>query len=261
MKQHWKKIVGALVAIVVLVVGASFVYAKIINKAPAKKTAQDAINATKDTTPVSAAATSAAGTVTTVYGGAATTAGGSATTAAASGSGDVVDGNWTIASSSTVDYRVKESINGFDTEGVGTTSAITGSLTIAGTQATAGEFTVDMTTFRSDQSRRDGQFNGRVMAVNQFPTSTFTLTAPIDFQAIPAPGTSVTATATGDLTLHGVTKSVTFTVNAAKDNGKIAVQGNIPVKFSDYSIENPSFGTISTEDHGLLEFVLVFTKA
>ena len=37
--------------------------------------------------------------------------------------------------------------------------------------------------------------------------------------------------------------------------------GNIPVLFSDYGIPNPSFGTISTEDNGLLEFILVFERA
>ena len=50
------------------------------------------------------------------------------------------------------------------------------------------------------------------MDVAKFPTSTFVLTAPIDFGAVPADGATVNATATGDLTLHGTTKSVTFNV-------------------------------------------------
>jgi hypothetical protein len=33
------------------------------------------------------------------------------------------------------------------------------------------------------------------------------------------------------------------------------------VLFSDYNIQNPSFaGFVTTQDHGLLEFLLVFTK-
>ncbi len=32
--------------------------------------------------------------------------------------------------------------------------------------------------------------------------------------------------------------------------------------FSDYNIQNPSFaGFVTTQDHGLLEFLLVFSKA
>jgi hypothetical protein len=36
----------------------------------------------------------------------------------------------------------------------------------------------------------------------------------------------------------------------------------VPVLFSDYNIQNPSFaGFVTTQDHGLLEFLLVFNKA
>ena len=66
--------------------------------------------------------------------------------------------------------------------------------------------------------------------------------------------------ATGDLTLHGVTKSVTFEVKATFKNGRIGVLGQIPVTFADYDISNPSFASVTTEDHGLLEFVLVFVR-
>ena len=126
---------------------------------------------------------------------------------------------------------------------------------------TAGEFTVDMSTVSSDEGRRDSQFRGRIMEVDQFPTATFVLTQPIDFVQIPAEGGTVTAQATGDLTLHGVTLEVSFEVKATFKNGRIGVLGQIPVKFEDYSIDNPSFGPVSTEDNGLLEFVLVLDRA
>jgi hypothetical protein len=60
---------------------------------------------------------------------------------------------------------------------------------------------------------------------------------------------------------------VTFTLTAerstAKDGGaQIEVVGHIPVLFSDYNVQNPSVGGfVTTQDHGLLEFLLVFTKA
>ncbi len=174
---------------------------------------------------------------------------------------DGVDGEWIIGGESEVGYRVNETINGLDKTANGRTKDITGSLTIEGTTVTAGEFTVDMTTVSSDEGRRDGQFRGRIMEVDQFPTATFVLTEPIDFVQIPAEGGTVTAEATGDLTLHGVTKSVTFEVQATFKNGLIGVLGQIPVTFADYAIDNPSFGSVSTEDHGLLEFVLVLDRA
>jgi len=242
-------ILGAVVGVVIAVLAASFIYAKVINKAD-KALDQSTIDSLLAATTTSTApATSAPGSTSP-----ATTA--PATSAPAAGA----DGTWTAAADSILGYRVKESINGFDTEANGRTSAVTGSLTIAGTSATAAQFTVDMTTFKSDEGRRDGQFNGRIMAVDQFPTATFVLTQPIDFGAVPADG-SITTNATGDLTLRGVTKSVTFELSATYRNGRIAVLGNIPVVFADYGIPNPSIATIVTEDNGLLEFALVFDRA
>ncbi len=173
-----------------------------------------------------------------------------------------LDGTWTIdQSSSTAGYRVKEVLAGLDTEGVGRTSQVTGTLTIADTAATAGQFSVDMASITSDESRRDGQFRGRIMNVAEFPTATFTLTAPIDFGAVPSEGQTVKATATGDLTLHGVTKAVSFGVDAKLQGGKIGVLGNIKVVFADYSIPNPSNAFAKTGEDGLLEFVLVFVRS
>lgn len=175
--------------------------------------------------------------------------------------GDGVDGQWVIAADSEVGYRVEEVINGLDKTANGRTSDVTGSIVIDGTSATSGDFTVDMTTFSSDQSRRDNSFRGEIMEVDRFPTATFVLTSPIDFGAIPDEGGTVSAAATGDLTLHGVTRSVTFEVEATFKNGRIGVLGQIPVLFADYDIDNPSRGPISTEDNGLLEFVLIFDRA
>ncbi len=166
-----------------------------------------------------------------------------------------------IAADSEVGYRVEEVINGLDKTANGRTKDVTGSIVIDGTTATSGEFTVDMTTVSSDQSRRDNAFRGEIMEVDQFPTATFVLTAPIEFGAIPDEGGTVSAEATGDLTLHGVTRSVTFEVEATFKNGRIGVLGQIPVLFADYDIDNPSRGPISTEDNGLLEFVLILDRA
>jgi polyisoprenoid-binding protein YceI len=190
-----------------------------------------------------------------------TTAPDTAAPVATEAAGNGVDGVWNISTDSILGYRVSEVLGGVDTEANGRTNSVTGSLTLEGTTATAAEFTVDMTTFASDSDRRDGQFNGRIMTVDQFPTSTFVLTSPIDFGAVPAEGESITATATGDLTLRGVTNSVTFELTAKLENGRIGVLGNIPILFSDYQIPDPSNGFAEVKDNGLLEFVLVFDRA
>ena len=158
-------------------------------------------------------------------------------------------------------YRVEEVLFGVNTTAAGRSNQITGSMTIEGTSVTEASFTVDVGSITSDESRRDNQFRDRIMEVDQFPEATFTLGAPIDFGSVPAAGEQITATATGDLTLHGVTRTVTFDVTAEAGADRIGVLGTIPVLFADYRIENPSVSGITTEDNGVLEFVLVFEPA
>lgn len=168
---------------------------------------------------------------------------------------------WAATDASELGYRVKEILFGVDTEAVGRTNQITGGLTITGTMVTDGEFIVDVASISSDESRRDGQFRGRIMSTDEFPTAVFTLTEPIELGAEPGEGVEVTTTATGELTLRGVTNPVTFDLTARQEADRIGVLGNIPVVFADYQIANPSIGGITTEDNGLLEFVLVFEPA
>ena len=145
---------------------------------------------------------------------------------------------------------------------VGRTSDVRGSLTIDGTTVTAAKVVADLTTVSSDERRRDGQFQGRIMNTAEFPTVTFALTEPIVFETVPAAGQTVTRTATGTLTLRGTTKPVTVELTAKWDGGdEIQVNGEIPIVFDDYGIPNPSFGGISTEDHGSLELLVVFARA
>jgi polyisoprenoid-binding protein YceI len=100
------------------------------------------------------------------------------------------------------------------------------------------------------------------MDVAQYPTGTFTLTSPVDLAPLPAAGQVKTYTAHGRLTLHGTTRAVTVTLTAERTGSQIKVSGNIPVLFSDYNIQNPSFaGFVTTQDHGLLEFLLVFSRS
>ena len=185
---------------------------------------------------------------------------GSPTGTTAGAADGAADGTWKVTSDSVVGYRIAETIFGQSSEAVGRTSEVTGSVTIDGEQVTEGSFTVDMTTVTSDESRRDDQFNGRIMETSTYPTATFELTEPIDLGAIPADGGQQTYSATGKLTLHGVTNAVTFDVQAQRSASTFQVAGSIPVTFADYGVGNPSFGFVTTEDNGVLEFALAFAK-
>jgi polyisoprenoid-binding protein YceI len=228
-------VIGAIVVIAALAVAGPFVYIHFLNSAPAALT-------------LPAASTNASA-----------SPGGTATAGTAASSS--VAGTWDTSAGSTVGYRVNEVLLGQNATAVGRSSSVTGHLTISGTTVTAAGFSVPMATIHSDKSQRDAQFDGRIMDVAQYPTGTFTLTRPISLAPVPAAGTVRDYTATGSLTLHGTTKTVTFPVQAELVNGRIEVTGQIPVLFSSYNIQNPSFaGFVTTQDHGTLEFLLVFTK-
>ncbi len=172
------------------------------------------------------------------------------------------DGTWNVLESSVVGYRVDEVLFGQSHTATGRTSSITGSIDVKGATVASGSFTVDMTTVTSDESRRDAQFNGRIMETGIYPTAKFTLTKPIDFGSYPAQGVRRKSQATGNLTLHGVTKPVTFQVTTQRAGSEFQVAGSIPITFSDWNISNPSFApVVTTQDHGILEFALNFAHA
>jgi polyisoprenoid-binding protein YceI len=175
--------------------------------------------------------------------------------------GAALDGTWTVGSGSQAGYRVKEVLFGQSTEAVGRTTAVSGQLTASGSQVESGSFTVDLTKVTSDEDRRDSQFQGRIMDTAANPTATFNLLQPITLEELPADGEKVTATAQGELTLHGTTRQVTVEVTALRNGDGFEVSGSIPVTFADYGIPNPSFGPATTEDNGEIEFLLTFARA
>jgi polyisoprenoid-binding protein YceI len=172
-----------------------------------------------------------------------------------------LDGGWTVGTGSQAGYRVPETLAGQRTTAVGRTDSVTGSVVLSGATVSTGSISVDVGSIRSDRSERDQQFTGRIMEASRFPTATFTLTKAIELGTVPAVGSTVTATATGNLTLHGVTKAVSFPVAVKRSAASVAVAGTIPVRYADYQIDNPSIGGfVSVGDAGSVEFLLVLTK-
>lgn len=180
-----------------------------------------------------------------------------------------LDGSWAVEtsigsfsdfSSSWVGYRVDETLAGNRANtAVGRTPNVSGTLAMSGTQITSVEVTADVTTLQSDDQRRDGQLREQALETRQFPQATFKLTSPIDLGSAPADGATVNATATGELTLHGVTKTVEVPIQAKLSGDVVTVVGSIEIQFADYSIAQPvSFAILSVEDHGTMEFQLHF---
>ena len=220
--QRW--LIGGIVVVAILAVGGPYVYIHFIEGKAPKRLSLSSQNQTG----------------TTVAGGA---------------SSDVpLDGAWKVTTGSQAGYRVKEILFGQNNEAVGRTTAVTGDATIAGSKVSAATVTVDLTKVSSDKDRRDGQFQGRIMDTSSYPTATFKLTQAID---LPSTTGRVSTKANGDLTARGVTKPAVADLQAERSGNTIRVSGSIPVTFATWNIPNPSLGPISTEDKGLIEFLLV----
>ena len=186
----------------------------------------------------------------------------SASAVSTTGGSASLAGSWQVGSGSQVGYRVQEILMGQHHTAVGRSSSVTGRLVITGSTVKTASFTVKMATIHTDSAQRDAQFDGRIMDVATYPTGTFALTKPIDLAPVPAAGTIKTYTATGRLTLHGHSVPVTFPLKAERTSTGIEVQGSIPVLFSKWDIPNPSFtGFVTTQNHGVMEFLLDFRPA
>ena len=173
---------------------------------------------------------------------------------------NATDGEWAVVADSVVGYRVKEILFGQDTEGVGRTSDVTGSLVIANNEVTSAEFSVDMTSLISDSSRRDRQVNNRILDTATYPTATFALNDPIVLTPEALAGSDLTVNTTGTLTLRGVTKDIPVTLVARLVDNVIEVNGTIEIVFAEWQIPDPSVTAIVVEDRGLLEFLIRFSR-
>jgi len=183
-----------------------------------------------------------------------------------------IEGTWTMTSGGGFDFssstgtfagfRIKEELGGIGaTEAVGRTGDVRGDMTISGAQVTDASFTVDLTTIRSNDSRRAGRIQD-ALETSRFPTATFVLTRPITLPAGATDGAVVKVTATGDLTIHGVTRPVRFPLEAKLDGDAIAVAGSLDVTFADFRVKVPeSRVVISVEDHGPIELQLLLSRA
>src|SRR5262249_41132125 len=124
------------------------------------------------------------------------------------------DGGWKVVRGETVyvGYRMTEQFAGdivHKTAG-GRTPPVDGTAAIAGNKVIAADITADMRELKSDRGARDNYIHTHAIESDTFPSAEFKLTTPIVLPAGIQKGQQVKVPATGALTLHGVTKTITI---------------------------------------------------
>jgi polyisoprenoid-binding protein YceI len=155
-----------------------------------------------------------------------------------------------------VGYRVNEEYLGVGVRtAVGRTSAVAGTVTVDADRIESADISADMREVRSDQSRRDDTLRYRGIETDRYPTSRFTLSAPIALAAR-------AARAKGALTLHGRRAPIDVSVRGQRvAGGRLELVGSAPIEFARFAIDPPSVaGIVSVRDHGVLEFRLVLGR-
>ena len=158
-------------------------------------------------------------------------------------------------------FRVDEVLSNMgDFTAVGRTARVSGSIELSDTALVAATVAVEMGTLRTDNSFRDSRMYG-ALDTSEHPVATFVLTDPVALPVDLAGGEAFSGTAQGELTIKGVTNPVVFDLEAQLVNDVIVAVGSSEVVFSDYGVTAPTAPiVVSVEDHGIMEFQLIFTR-
>jgi polyisoprenoid-binding protein YceI len=160
-----------------------------------------------------------------------------------------------VSDKSKATIRVREQLVGvtLPSDAVLTATGAKGSfgLNSDGTFASGSKITFEISTLSSDERNRDDFVKRDTLRVSQFPTAEFAPTKTTGLTApLPASGT-FTFTLTGNMTIRGTTKEVTFDVTAKREGSDLTATAtaNPSWKFGDFGMTAPrSFSVLSIVD-------------
>lgn len=146
-------------------------------------------------------------------------------------------------------------------DAVGTTTAVEGALVVLpdGQPLPAeSRFVVDLTTLKTDSSRRDGYIQSNTLETGTFPEAIFVPTASTGLP-VPLPtGGAVAFQLTGDLTVHGITRPVTWDVTGEIAGSALRGTATTSITFTEFGMTLPRVGPVLSVDD-LIRLQLDFT--
>lgn len=177
-------------------------------------------------------------------------------TASATNVTTVTTGTWTISDTSKATVRVREQLVGVNlpSDAVLVATGATGTFVLKddGAFSSDSKITFDLTTLASDQRDRDNFVKMDTLQTRQFPKAEFVPTKTSGL-ALPMPASGeFTFKLTGQMTIHGKTKEVTFDVVAKRSGNELTATATAAPtwKFGDFGMSAPSvpFRVVSVVD-------------
>ncbi|MBM3206116.1 MAG: YceI family protein [Candidatus Staskawiczbacteria bacterium] len=158
-----------------------------------------------------------------------------------------------IGAESSATYQLGEVLNGKPTQVIGTTSDIAGSVVISMNNPSAvtfGEIKINARTFKTDIANRDNNVRKLVLKADE-PANEFIVFKPTSVTGVPATlevDKEFPVTIIGDITIAGVTKSVTFTGNMIFGTNNAKVMANTMLAYEEFGVFVPNFPFLANVD-------------
>lgn len=159
---------------------------------------------------------------------------------------------YTIAGDESVArYRAQEELASIGAnEAVGETSAFVRQILLDadGTPLPCSRFDVDLRTLTSDESRRDNFLYNNTLETGQYPLATFILTGVEGLDGPLPEGEATSVTLIGNLTIHGVEKSVAWDATVTRDGHALTGTASLQFNMADFNIQEPVVGPVLSVD-------------
>jgi polyisoprenoid-binding protein YceI len=262
-------VIGALVAVVILVVGGAWLYnwvlgdteaasAEITAPTLALDTAAPEVAATTDLPPTISAPTDMPEPTQ-----AAPVENSPTTLAMEAPAGGLVTYQ-IVQEESQVSFNIFEELRGAPKDVIGTSNQVAGELAVDLddlSTAQIGQILINARTLATDDDRRNQAIRNRILHTDQYEFITFTPTQITGLSGSAQPGQTFTFQITGDLTIQDITQPVTFDVTAQVESAnRIAGTASTTINRSDFNLIVPNVpfvANVGEEVQLAIDFVLV----
>jgi len=120
---------------------------------------------------------------------------------------------------------------------------------------------VDLRTLKSDSTQRDNFIKMDTLQADKFPLAEYVITGVDGWTGPLKEGQKSTFKLLGNMTIHGVTKPVTFDTTATMQGGNVSGTATTTFKFQDFGMPPPNLSVAKANDDIKLAMNIVTNKA